>query len=169
MNVPNVLSGLTNLTSQATTSTSSAVAAAAVGKAAAVAQSVAPTATAAMREILSKYDMTDITPNDFSKLIQQMSQKGAISPKDAQELSSIRVDLENAGVNSDESVNLLEFYQKQIVKAQAAAAQSPNSGAAKANVDALVGRLNWLQKFAAVSPPGTQSSSSSSSGVNAVA
>ena len=82
MNVPNVLSGLTNLTSQATTSTSSAVAAAAVGKAAAVAQSVAPTATAAMREILSKYDMTDITPNDFSKLIQQMSQKGAISPKD---------------------------------------------------------------------------------------
>ena len=92
-----------------------------------------------MREILSQYDMTDITPNDFSKLIQQMSEKGAISQKDAQELSSIRVDLENAGVNSDESVNLLEFYQKQIVKVQAAAAQSPNPGAAKANVDALVG------------------------------
>jgi hypothetical protein len=169
MNVPNVLSGLTDLTSQVKNSATSTVTATAVGKAVAVAQSMAPTATAAMREILSKYDMTDITPNDFSKLIQQMSQKGAISQKDAQELSSIRVDLENAGVNSDESVNLLEFYQKQIAKVQAAAAQSPNPGAAKATIDALVGRLNWLQKFAAVSPPGTQNTSSTSSGVNAVA
>ncbi len=166
MNVPNVLSGVTDLTSQVKNAATSAITPSAVGKAAAAAQSMAPTATAAMRGILSQYDMTDITPNDFSKLIQQMSQKGAISPKDVQELSSIRFDLENSGVNSDESVNLLEFYQKQIAKAQAAAAQSPNPVAAKANIDVLSAKLNWLQKFAAVSPPGTQTSSS---GVNAVA
>ena len=121
-----------DLTSQVKRSDTSAIKAAAAGKAAAVVQSSPPTPTAAMREILSHYDMTDITPNDFSKLIQQLSDKGAISPKDMQELSSIRVDLENAGVNPDESVNLLDFYQQQIAKVQDAAAQSPNPGAAQA-------------------------------------
>ena len=71
-----------------------------------------------MRQVVSHYDMTDITPNDFSKLIQQLSDKGAISQKDTQELSSIRVDMENAGINSDDSVNLLQFYQERVAKAQ---------------------------------------------------
>ena len=130
MIMSNALSGLANITSLVKrngTTDSAAVA----GKAATAAQALLPTQTAAMREVVSHYDMTDITPNDFSKLIQQLSAKGAISQKDTQELSSIRVDLENAGVNSDESVNLLQFYQQQIAKAQAAAAQSPNAGAAQ--------------------------------------
>ena len=78
-------------------------------------------------------------------------------------MSSIRVDLENAGVSPDESVNLLEFYQQQLAKVQSAAAQSSDPGAAKPAIDALVGRLNWLQKFAAVGQQGGQT------GVNAVA
>src|SRR5271157_3682686 len=163
MNVPNVLSGLTDLTSQVNNLATSVVKAPAAGKAATVAPSSPPAPTAAMREILSHYDMTDITPSDFSKLIQQLSDKGTISQKDTQELSSIRVDLENAGVNPDESVNLLDFYQQRIAKVQDAAAQSTNPGAAQPNIDLLVGRLNWLQKFAALGQQG------SSSGVNAVA
>lgn len=161
MIVPNILSGLSGLTSQATRDTTDVKAAAA--KAAAAAQSTPPTATAAMREILSHYDMANITPNDFSKLIQQLSDKGAISQKDVQELSSIRVDLENAGVKSDDSVNLLDFYQQQLAKVQGAAAQSPNPSSAQPNVDLVIGRLNWVQKFAAVRQQGN------SSGLNAVA
>ena len=141
MIVPNALSGLSNLTSLVKRSDTADIKGAAAAKAAAVAQSSPPTPTAAMREILSHYDMTDITPNDFSKLIQQLSDKGTISQKDTQELSSIRVDLENAGVGPDESVNLLEFYQQRIAKVQEAAAQSPNPGAAKADIDALVGAV----------------------------
>ena len=102
-----------------------------------------------MRGILSNYDMSNISPSDFSKLIQQMSEKGAISQQDMQQLSSIRVDLENAGVNPDDSVNLVQFYQQQLAKAQTAAAQSANPAAAQPAINALVGRLNWLQKFAA--------------------
>ena len=117
MNVPNVLSGLANLTSR-TPGAISAANKASTGKAAAPAQSSPPTPTAAMRNVLSHYDMTDISPNDFSKVIQQLSQKGAISPKDMQELSSIRGDLENAGINADESVNLVQFYQQRLAKAQ---------------------------------------------------
>jgi len=153
INIPNVLGGLSDLTSQVKRGEASAIKTAA-GKAAAAVQSLAPTATAAMREIVSQYDMTDVTPNDFSKLIQQLSGKGAISQKDAQELSSIRVDLENADIGSNESVNLLDFYQQKIAKFQAAAANSPDPVAAKASLDVLVGKLNWLQKFATVSPQG---------------
>ena len=155
MKVPHVPDALTGLASQLKHGAVADVKAAA-GKAAAAAQSLAPTAAAAMRQALAQYDVTDITPGDFSKLIQQMSQKGAISPKDMQELSSIRVDLENAGVAPDESVNLLQFYRQQIAKAQAAAAQSPNPAAAKPTIDALAGRLNWLEKFAAVRQQGGQ-------------
>ncbi len=162
MNVPNVLSGLTDLTSQVKSNATSVVKTAA-GKAAAVDSSSPPTPTAAMREILSQYDMADITPNDFSKLIQQLSEKGTISQKDMQELSSIRVDLENAGISSDESVNLLDFYQQRIAKVQEAAAHSPDATAVQPNIDLLVGRLSWLQKFAAVRQQGA------SSGVNTVA
>jgi hypothetical protein len=163
MIMPNALSGFSNLTSLVKRSDTADIKGAAAAKAAAVAQSSPPTPTAAMREILSHYDMTEITPNDFSKLIQQLSDKGTISQKDTQELSSIRVDLENAGVGPDETVNLLEFYQQRIAKVQEAAAQSANPGAAKANLDALAGRLNWVQKFATVPQQGGQS------GVNAVA
>ncbi len=158
MNVPNVLGGLSDLASQVKNSATSAINAVA-GKAAA-AQAVPPTPTAAMREILSHYNMTDITPGDFSKLIQQLSEKGTISQKDAQELSSIRLDLENAGIDPDESVNLLDFYQEKIAKVQEDAAQSPAGAAAQPNIAALLGRLNWVQKFAAVRQQG---------GVNAAA
>lgn len=125
MIVPKALSGLSDLTSLVKRSGAFDTKAAA-GKAVAVAQSSPPTPTAAMRDILSHYDMTDITPNDFSKLIQQLSDKGTLSQKDTQELSSIRVDLENAGISPDESVNLLDFYQQRITKAQDTAAHSTN-------------------------------------------
>ena len=102
-----------------------------------------------MRQILSSYDMTNISPNDFSKAVQQLSQKGALSPQDVQQLSSIRANLDSAGLNPDEPVNLLAFYQQQLAKAQTAAAQSSNPAAAQATIAAMNGRLNWLQS----SPP----------------
>jgi len=162
MSVRKVLGGLSELSSMINNSDVSKVKAAA-GKTVAASQTAAPSSTSAMRDILSHYDMTDISPSDFSKMVQQMSDKGAISQQDMQQLSAIRVDLENAGVNPDESVNLLQFYQQQIAKVQSAAAQSPNAGAAQPTIDALVGRLTWLQKFAAMGQQGGQS------GVNAVA
>ena len=93
-----------------------------------------------MRAIVSRYDMTDITPNDFSNMIQQLYAKGAVSAKDMQELSSIRADLEAAGVGADQSVDLQEFYQQRLAEAQADAAQSPDADAAQANVQAVAAR-----------------------------
>lgn len=162
MIVPGVLGGLNTLTSPFKQSERFDVKAAA-RKLTANLQSQLSTPTAAMRSILSQYDMTAITPNSFANLVQQLSAKGTISSKDAQQLSSIPVDLANAGVSPDEKVNLLDFYQQQIAKVQETAAQSPNATAAQANFSQLVGRMQWVAKFAAVRQQGAPN------GVNAVA
>jgi hypothetical protein len=162
MKVPNILSGMSDLVSR--TARSDANAATASTATPATAGSAAPpSAAAAMREIVSHYDMTDITPNDFSTMIQQLYAKGAVSGKDMQELSSIRADLESAGVGADQSVNLQEFYQQRLAKVQADAADSPDPVAAQADVQPVAARMTWVQKFAAIRQPDT------SAGVNAVA
>jgi hypothetical protein len=160
MKVPSLLSGVSDLVSPAKTD---AKAAAGAVTPAATSAAPLPSAAAAMRAIVSQYDMTDITPNDFSNMIQQLYAKGAASAKDMQELSSIRSDLEAAGIGADQSVNLQEFYQQRLATAQADAAQSPDSDAAQGDVQAVAARLSWVQKFAAVRQAG------GSAGVNAVA
>lgn len=157
MQVPNVVSPLTS------PAKTDAKAAASTAATAAASAATPPSSAAAMRAIVSQYDMTDITPNDFSNMIQQLYAKGAVSAKDMQELSSIRADLESAGVSADESVNLQEFYQQRLSTAQAEAVQSPDSEAAQGNIQAVAARLSWVQKFAAVRQ------ADSSAGLNAVA
>jgi hypothetical protein len=162
MKVPNILSGASDLISRAKRTDGDAAAAA--GATTAGAGSAAPpSAASSMREIVSRYDMTDITPNDFSGMIQQLYAKGAISSKDMQDLSSIRADLESAGVGADQSVNLQEFYQQRLAKAKADAPQSSDPAAAQANIQAIAARMTWVQKFAAVGHE------ENAAGVNAVA
>ena len=158
MQVPSILSGASDVAARAKQTQSNAAGAAATTAASAA----LPSTSSAMRDIVSRYDMTDITPNDFSSMIQQLYAKGAVSAKDMQDLSSIRTDLEAAGVGADQSVNLQEFYEQQLGKAKTAAAQSPDPAAA-ANVQAIAARMTWVQKFAAVRQEDT------SAGMNAVA
>jgi hypothetical protein len=161
MKVPNILSGLGDLTSKAKKTDSDA--APATGAMVAANSATPPSAAASMREIVSRYDMTDISPNDFSSMIQQLYAKGAISSKDMQELSSIRGDLESAGIGADQAVNLQDFYQQRLAKAKVDAAQSADPAAAQANIQSLASRMTWVQKFAAVGQE------ENSVGVNAVA
>jgi hypothetical protein len=152
MNVSNVVGGLRNAASRMTHGGGFNVKAAERAVTAKL-QSRLATPTAAMRQVLSQYDMTNITPNSFANLVQQLSAKGAISPKDAQQLAAIPGELQNAGVGPNDSVNLLEFYQEQISKVQGAAAQS-SSPAAEASFSQLVGRMQSLAKLAAARQPG---------------
>ena len=133
MKIPNLLSGAGDAATRAKQTQSAATVAAATTAASAAAL---PSASSAMRDIVSRYDMTDITPNDFSSMIQQLFAKGAVSAKDMQDLSSIRADLEAAGVSADQSVNLQEFYQQRLGTAKTDAAQSPDPAAA-ANIQTL--------------------------------
>ena len=117
---------------------------------AAAAAPATPTAssTAAMREILAQYDVTDISPDDFSKMIQSLYDKGAISKKDLQDLSAVRQDLDKAGVDPDDSIDLLDFYRKQVAKAQRNGSdKSSSSSSAQQQIAPMLQRLGWLEKF----------------------
>jgi hypothetical protein len=99
--------------------------------------------------ILSDYDVTRISPNEFSEMIQKLYQAGAITESDYQSLSGIRADLETAGVQGDDSVNLIDFYTRKVNELQ----QKAESGEEQEDrqlLAAATGRLDWVQKFALI-------------------
>jgi hypothetical protein len=105
---------------------------------------------AAMAEILSRYDVTDISPTEFSQMIQKLFEAGALSEKELQQLAAIRLDLDLDGVESDESVDLLEFYARKIKKVQARWDDSDGPAAGRQQLGPLLHRLDWLEKFAVI-------------------
>ena len=113
------------------------------------AQSI-PAASKASAEILRKYDVTRITPDEFSQMIQKLYQAGALSEKDYQELSAARIDLEHAAVEPDEPLNLLEFYADKVSKAQKELGTTLDEAGRQQRLGPDMRRLDWLQKFAVI-------------------
>jgi len=107
-----------------------------------------PSSSSRLREILTDYDVTDITPKAFSEMLQKLQESGLIPDKDLQELSQIRADMDREGVADDERVNLVEMYAKRIRNADEDA-QAEAAGS-EASVASLRRRLDWLEKFAAI-------------------
>jgi hypothetical protein len=100
---------------------------------------------AALRRVLSQYDVTDISPRDFSEMVQQLHETGAISENQLQELAAVRLDLEEADVRPDESIDLLDFYVHRIKKAQRRLGDDDASGM---QLSPLLRRLEWMEKLA---------------------
>jgi hypothetical protein len=117
----------------------------------------------ALGEILAKYDVTHISPSDFSDMIQKLYKAGSISESDYQELAGIRVDLEAAGVKSDEQINLREFYAGKIQQLQREAAGGQDDGTSQQQLATATRRRDWVEKFALVQ------ANPASAGIDAVA
>ncbi len=145
MQVNNILSGLSDAASLAK-GRSSAAATTASQAAAAAAPTVLNGNSAAVRAILAQYDVTDITPNEFSQMTQKLFDAGAISQQDLQELNGVRTDLLAAGADSDESVNLVDFYTQKIQAAQGQL-KTTDPATQQQQLAPLVRRLDWMEKF----------------------
>ena len=102
-----------------------------------------------MAEILSRYDVTDISPTEFSQMIQKLFEAGTLSEKELQQLAAVRLDLDLEGVEADESIDLLEFYARKVKKAQRQLSDS-DGPSDREQLGPLLGRLDWLQKFALI-------------------
>ena len=109
-----------------------------------------PAGAAAMAEILARYDVTDISPAEFSQMIQKLFEASALSQQELQQLAAIRLDLDLDGVESDESVDLLHFYARKIKKAQNRLSDSDGPAADRQQLAPLLSRLDWLEKFAVI-------------------
>ena len=106
--------------------------------------------TNAMAEILSRYDVTDISPAEFSRMIQKLFEAGAISDKELQQLAAVRLDMDLRDMEADESIDLLEFYARKITKAQRQLSDSDAPEADRQQLAPLLHRLDWLEKFALI-------------------
>ena len=103
-----------------------------------------------MAEILSRYDVTDISPAEFSKMIQKLFEAGTLSDNELQQLAAIRLDLDIDGIEADESIDLLEFYARKIKKLQNRLSDSDAPAADHQQLSPLLHRLDWLEKFALI-------------------
>jgi hypothetical protein len=114
-----------------------------------------PATSSAFRQILSQYDISSITPRQFSEMLQKLHQSGTISDQQYQNLSQIRTDLDSNGVEPDEEVDLLKFYSQKLSSAQnAAAAAQAKTGSLPAaqsqSLSSMQQRLDWLQKVSTI-------------------
>ncbi|MGO8688977.1 MAG: hypothetical protein ACLQLG_05030 [Thermoguttaceae bacterium] len=145
MQINSVLGGLPDATSLAKGRTSAAVSAASASVAGAP-PTVLNSNSAAVRAILAKYDVTDITPNEFSQMVQSLYSAGALSAKNLQDLGGIRTDLLASGVGADDSLNLVDYYSDKIADAKSQmTAATP--AAQQQQLAPLVQRLDWVEKF----------------------
>ena len=112
-------------------------------------------ASPVLRQIVAEYDVTDISPREFSEMIHKLHEAGALSDQELQELSQIRVDLDLQGVDPDETLNLVDLYLNKLSELYgslddpAGSGGSPSAGQLPQAVS-LERRLAWLEKFAAI-------------------
>jgi hypothetical protein len=106
-----------------------------------------------LRDILAQYDVTKISPQGFSDLLQRLYQSGLLADKDYQDLSMIRLDLDRDGVSPNEQVNLVETYTKKLKSLEQDSKEMEEklgTAGVRAMDATLRRRLDWLQKFAAL-------------------
>ena len=101
-------------------------------------------------EILGQYDVSDISAEEFSEMIQKLYRAGAITENEFRQLAAIRGDLDAAGFDADESTNLLEFYGVKISQLQRQGKNANDPSSAQKQLGELVQRLDWLEKFALI-------------------
>ena len=105
---------------------------------------------AAAREILAKYDVKSITPEEFSQMLQKLREAGAISDQELKDLSVVRTELDAAGIEPDESVDLLDFYRTKLAKLQRKTDDTDDPALRQQQISPMLARIDWLERFSAI-------------------
>jgi hypothetical protein len=146
MQINNVLAGYSDPTGVAKRGETVAAAARGTLKSAETTATAGASNRAALTQILAQYDVKDISPTEFSEMAQKLRQTGAISDSDFQELAGVRGDMEAAGVEPDQRIDLSDFYAQKVKQAQNKL-DDPNA-ASNQQLAPLLRRYDWVQKFA---------------------
>jgi len=103
---------------------------------------------AALREVARRYDVTDITPRAFSKMLQELHANGALDDQQFRELSLIRMDLDLANLEPDESLDLLHYYSGFVAKLRHRQGEDSALAGKATSPAGAERRLAWLEKMA---------------------
>lgn len=115
----------------------------------ATANPAAHPSSSSFHEILSRYDVRDISPREFSELIQQLYDAHEISSAELTDLSKIRLQLDQSQASPDDRVDLIALLEQQLQAAEKTRDQASNNAStdASAVLGPLRQQLAWLQKF----------------------
>ncbi len=100
-----------------------------------------------MADIVAHYDVTDITPAEFSELIHKLAEAGGLAGAELETLAAVRVELEAEGVDADESIDLVEFYADRLERLRRDLQLDPESVALKHQFGQVLKKLHSLQKL----------------------
>lgn len=97
-----------------------------------------------LKGIVSQYDLADITPRDFSDMLRELRDAGVLTEAEYGDLAQIRLDLDAASLDPDDSVDLLDFYRTNVDQAR----NQSESDTASETLASMERRLDWLEKVA---------------------
>ncbi len=126
------------------------------GALAAVGQDAVPASerTSAFRRIATQYDVREITPRDFSEMLQKLYQAGVLEEEQWQELAVARLDLDLENIDPDETIDLVDFYTgklEKLLREEADSEDSPGTAAAgRPPLEPVQHLLDWMEKFALI-------------------
>jgi hypothetical protein len=111
----------------------------------------------AFHEILARYDVKSITPEQFGDMVNELHDAGEINDDEFRELNKMRLQLDQSGIPSDEPVNLVSFFEKKADAAEKDCQTPGDAAKKKADQAALTEakrQLDWSRKFALVQASG---------------
>lgn len=103
------------------------------------ADAAAPSVSAA--SLLDDVDLSAITPDDFSALIDRLRESGELPNEGYEELLGVRLELDRARVPHDQPIDVLGLIQAKLDGLQRLGQQSANPAA-----DQTKRQMEWLEK-----------------------
>lgn len=97
-----------------------------------------------LKGIVSQYDLSDITPRDFSEMLRELRDAGVVTEAEYGDLAQIRLDMDAENLDPDDSLDLLDFYRKTVDRTR----HDSESDTASAALGSMERRLDWLEKVA---------------------
>lgn len=103
-----------------------------------------------LRDILGRYDLRQITPRQFARLLEELRQAQLLSEADWQQLTQILADLTQEGIEPDEPVDLLRFYTKKLQQLQDSLQEDDHPAFAQMGsvLMAVQKRWEWVTRLA---------------------
>ena len=105
--------------------------------------------TAVLRQIAGRYNVTEITPREFSDMLDALHQAGALADEQLQQLARVRVDLDLENIDPDEEVDLVDFYADKL-EGLLRTEEGGLSGGGSPDVVQAEQLLGWMEKFAVI-------------------
>lgn len=119
---------------------------------------LSPQSQSALRDVLSRYDVTHISARDFSQLLQELKQSGAITSDDMEELSLVRLELDRQGFDPDELLNLPELLQRKLQTQERELSRAEEKQGRPIDrssvLQTTLRQIDWISKFALIHQSG---------------